>query len=332
MDDLIRRFFGMGSGTRPRYNPKPNDSYEHPSEEDFRESKFFEHPGDSLDDMFEHFQQDMFLQMESLHRQMEDMFKGYGAMDFPSGDFSHPSIMPNDPVAEGSENKKIFTWSGPSPFFRRGLDNLPSKSPRDFMLKEKEKTEKPHSEADQPMIQNRPDPHVPKWDKFEPAKMEDTDLDGKLSDENVLALIRRPEGKRAPDVRVHPPQTRPGGFFSSQSVRISTFNGPDGKVEHKRVVRDSSGREESTVTRSIGDKSYSVTTVTDDSGAKEKHEKLQNMDEGELSKFEELWSKPRYEKSPSSPEDSMLSPRSAPGVAVDPHDQGLFYRLFGGKN
>lgn len=319
MDDFIRRLFGFRHGSRSR----PNEFDEHANVPD---RDFFESSGESLDAMFEHFQQDMFVQMESLHSLMEDMFRGYGAMDFPSADFSFPSIMPND-QDKGGSGHNIFTWSGPSPFFRRG-NELPQKTPRDYMLKEDQEIISPKEKV--PVIKRGPSLSPPKLDKIGPTKIEDTDLDGKISDENVLALIQGPEEKTR-DANVQSPKSRPGKFFSSQSVHISTFNGPDGKMEHKKVVRDSSGREESTVTRSIGNKSYSVTTVTDNAGVQEKHENLQNMDEGELSKFEELWSKPLYKKPSTSPGDYMLSPKSPAGNSVDPQDLGLFYKLFGGR-
>ncbi|RUS81597.1 hypothetical protein EGW08_010649 [Elysia chlorotica] len=328
MDDLIRNFFGIGHGSRSNNFNQPPDTDCEDGDDFFhdRNGSFGPRRG-GLDDMFEHFHQDMFQQMESLQRQMEEMFKGFGAVDFPS-DFSPPSSSPND-AERGRPRNKIFSWSGPSPFFHRSRDDS-KKSPRDFMLKDDE-TETLQPEPAKPKIKQGPVFDMPKLFKYGSQNMEDTDLDGKLSDENVLALIKRPEeGGRDTDVRVQAPQTRPGGFFSRQSVSISTFNGPDGKREQKRVVRDSSGREESSVTRSIGDKSYTVTTVTDDSGAQEKHEKLHNMDEGELSKFEELWSKPKVERPSPLPGDSMLSPRSPRVLPVDPHDHGLFYKLFGG--
>lgn len=50
-------------------------------------------------------------------------------------------------------------------------------------------------------------------------------------------------------------------------------------MEQKKVVRDSSGREQSTVTRSIGEQTHSVTTILDEQGRKEHREDFNNMDE-----------------------------------------------------
>ncbi|KAK3762871.1 hypothetical protein RRG08_051024 [Elysia crispata] len=331
MDDLVRRLFGKGRGPRSNnWNEPPNSNKESHQDHDdvfIGRNGFFGPQSSGLDDMFEHFHRDMFQQMDSLHRQMEDIFKGFGNIDFPS-DFSAPSMAPNDPENEGSDNK-IFIWSGPSPFFRQSPDHS-RKNPRDFMLKEDENDNLIQPEAIKPRFKQGPGHDMPRWDKYSPEKMEDTDLDGKLSDENVLALIKKPGEDSKTDVKKQPPQMKPGSFFSRQSVSISTFNGSDGKVEQKRVVRDSSGREESTVTRSIGDRSHTVTTVKDDSGAQEKHEELHNMNEGDLSKFEELWSKRKLERPSSSPVDSMLSPRAPGMLPVNPNDQGLFFKFFGG--
>lgn len=41
--------------------------------------------GTDTDHMFHHFHDEMQKQMDSLHQQMEEMFKQFGAVDFPSG-------------------------------------------------------------------------------------------------------------------------------------------------------------------------------------------------------------------------------------------------------
>lgn len=56
------------------------------------------------------------------------------------------------------------------------------------------------------------------------------------------------------------------------------------KIEQKKTVRDSSGREETTVTRTLGDKSHTLTTRVDPSGIPETTETFTNIDEG-MSKF-----------------------------------------------
>lgn len=51
-------------------------------------------------------------------------------------------------------------------------------------------------------------------------------------------------------------------------------------MEERRIVRDSSGREEETITRKIGDSSHSVTTITGEGGVVEKQETFQNIEKG----------------------------------------------------
>ncbi|GFO36923.1 hypothetical protein PoB_006342800 [Plakobranchus ocellatus] len=242
MDDIIRRFFGSrhfnphdrpSDGFRSDRNNEDGDLFTDTSDR----GNFFGSRSGGLDDMFDHFHQDMFQQMESLHRQMEDMMKGFGAMDFPSADFSPPTISPN---REGSENR-IFTWSSPSPFFRHGSD-YSKKNPRDFMLKddEKEDTTSKIIPPGKAKDQEKPLFGLPEWGKHGADKMEDTDLDGKISEENMLELIKRRERDSTKDPSVHSqPRNRPHGIFSSQSVSVSTFSGPDGLSEIEVTLGDS---------------------------------------------------------------------------------------------
>ncbi|KAG1676033.1 hypothetical protein GQR58_014468 [Nymphon striatum] len=60
------------------------------------------------------------------------------------------------------------------------------------------------------------------------------------------------------------------------------------KEEH-RTVRDNQGNEESTVTKILGDKKYSVTEKKDASGVQETVETFVNVDEGSLPNFQENW-------------------------------------------
>ena len=53
-------------------------------------------------------------------------------------------------------------------------------------------------------------------------------------------------------------------------------------VEERRTVRDSSGREETTVTRRMGDKSHTVSTIRDEQGHVVKKETFNNVDKGEI--------------------------------------------------
>ena len=53
-------------------------------------------------------------------------------------------------------------------------------------------------------------------------------------------------------------------------------------VEERRTVRDSSGHEETTVTRRMVDKSHVVSTIRDEQGRELKREVFNNVDKGEI--------------------------------------------------
>ena len=53
-------------------------------------------------------------------------------------------------------------------------------------------------------------------------------------------------------------------------------------MEERRTVRDSSGREETTVTRRMGDSSHTVSTIRDEQGHEEKYETFKNIEKGEI--------------------------------------------------
>lgn len=186
----------------------------------------------------------------NMQREIEEMFKNFPFRFFPD---SH------DPIE----------YKAPQ-------------SPRDEMLKDDKKGDsKPYFvEPKQPF--NSPfgtpfgvpfHPRVPV--PFE-GKKEDTDLDGKLSVDDVTDLLNKPP-------------TQPRKSFNSRSYSVVRSHGPDGRVEEKRTSRDQDGNEEVTVTRSFGNQSHSVTIKTDKSGHEEKIENFNNMDEGDLSKFNESW-------------------------------------------
>ncbi|XP_005088944.1 HCLS1-associated protein X-1 [Aplysia californica] len=350
--DVFRRFFGFPNRIPPnwqnRHPSEEGDEYDddgeglrfggsgglndddtgagHPSFE-----FFFGIPNgkEGLDDMFEHFHGDMWRQMESLHRQMEDMMKGFGTIDFPTEPDrpSQPSIGDSDQSDEKPKNKgNPFVWfHTPSPFFGRGPN--PNQSPRDFMLKDGK------GEEDQPTVPAHPEPRrrtifsLPSWRKPEPEKKQDTDLDGKLSEEQILSLVQKPQSELR-RVEQPPQQRRPHFFSSGSSVTFTTVQGADGKVEQKKVVRDSSGHEETTVTRSLGNQSHTVKTVTEGDGRQEKHETFQNMDEKDMGQFEEQWSQPSQR--PTSPADSLIAPTPVP--RIDSRDQDLFSQFFGWRD
>lgn len=343
--EVFRRFFGIPSYSysyRPREPDFPNLPSEserfHPEERNFEDDGcyddneniefFFESPGNKngLDGMFEHFNGGIFAQMEQLHRQMDDMMRGFGAINFPPVD-NIPSLPPNSPPSadknEDSRHGNGSIWFGNrSPFSNIGSSEKPN-SPRDFMLKDGEND----TEVSDPTPSKKLPKIGPIYTPGKPEKIQDSDLDGSLSDHDILSLVKPQVDTPRQQQPLQPRQHQPAGFFSSSSsVSFSSFTGADGKVEKKKVVRDSTGREETTVTRSLGDQSHSVTTVTNQDGSQEKHETFQNMDEKDVGSFENVWNSPS-QKPRNHPADQLVQPNVMP--RIDLHDQDLFSKLFG---
>ncbi|KAK7496887.1 hypothetical protein BaRGS_00011867 [Batillaria attramentaria] len=157
---------------------------------------------------------------------------------------------------------------------------------------------------------------------------DDMDLDGETPSSSELADLFKEEEAKAQRPVKEPSQ--PWGFFGHNSVSVQTIVGADGVVEERRTVRDSSGREETTVTRRIGDRSHSVTTVTDDSGHMEKRETFQNVDKDKLSDFDHHWEGKKAITSPKQDEEGAAQNNPCqqnPPLSND--TRSIFRRLFG---
>lgn len=70
-------------------------------------------------------------------------------------------------------------------------------------------------------------------------------------------------------------------------------------VEIHKTTRDSQGNEETTITRQMGDKQYTVTTRRDKSGKEERIEDMVNMDEKDIDGFLGIWNRPKLPPPPS---------------------------------
>ncbi|CAG5125352.1 unnamed protein product [Candidula unifasciata] len=321
--EFFRRFLGFPRNpSRPHFD-EDFAPEERASRDDDGFGAFFGDSSRGLEGMFEHFHGDMWRQMDALHRQMEEMMRGFGAIDFHSS-VDLPQLPAPQPIDPGKqEGTQVFSWNlGPTPFFR----HPEKKSPRDFMLKEGADSDLPS----RPALPASPGTgHKTKFDGLVPFNIPgshnsgDTDLDGKISEDKLLELIKQPKQK------ISLSQDVPGVLSAKKSVSVSTFRGPDNKIEHKRIVRDSSGREESTITRTIGDKSYTVTTVTETDGSQQQHQTFKNMDETQVSHFEDEWNKKKPIQ-PRSPADPVLTPKA--GSLLDLNDRGLFTRIFDWKD
>ncbi|XP_066992295.1 HCLS1-associated protein X-1 [Anabrus simplex] len=152
-------------------------------------------------------------------------------------------------------------------------------------------------------------------DDFLRDDKQDSDLDGKIFAGEIDKFLKKPSvGLRLGRIAVNPDEylSKPGDFLTKhddslvkpddflvkpgtssqtygQSIVSKTVRRPDGSVEHHRTVKDNKGNEETTVTRRIGDQSYSVTTKTKVNGEKEFIKNFINMDEDHIEDFEKKW-------------------------------------------
>ncbi|XP_062615095.1 HCLS1-associated protein X-1-like [Saccostrea cucullata] len=235
---------------------------------------------------------DMEKHMEMMQREMETIFRRFGAMDIPF-----------DSLPERDQS-------------RRG------NNPRDSMLKESESP--PEGQISPPPPQPWGHRHFfddffRKFDAQEPGVKEDKDLDKEAKDIDIAKVFTDPNSGMVPSV----PQ-RGGIFNSGGSISVTTIRGADGRVEQKRTVRDSSGREETTVTRTIGDQTHTVTTKVDPSGTPETTESFTNIDEGHKKDFNDKWD--NSTGNPSRPSLLPDNPQIKPGQS---DDRSFYDRLFG---
>ncbi|XP_070841351.1 HCLS1-associated protein X-1 [Chaetodon trifascialis] len=136
---------------------------------------------------------------------------------------------------------------------------------RDFMLKSQDVDPRgPHARpTEEPRNDGYPSDEFPRspfhgWTPFskfndiwktrpqgapEEERKEDRDLDSAVSSEGLDQILTPPAGQA-------PNQPRTRSFF--QSVTVTKVVRPDGTVEERRTVRDSQGKQETTVTRSGG--------------------------------------------------------------------------------
>ncbi|XP_059143374.1 HCLS1-associated protein X-1-like [Physella acuta] len=325
--EILRRFFGFGNPRkRPEYFDFDDEQHEDcdcNNGDDDREGVNFFGKNFDMEHMFEHFHGDMQRQMAALHRQMEDMMKGFGVVDF-STVFESPRVpLPKDDptpsINDKSSSDNVIVWA--SPFFKRPGGGI-KKNPRDFMLKDGVE------EDTKPVIvpPNGGTNRIPNLFAVPPTSdgLGDTDLDGKIPDNKLLDIIKAPsEEIQAVEPYRH---SKPGFFSSTKSYSFSRIMGPDGKVEKKEVVRDSSGREETTVTRSVGDKSYSFTTIRKPDGTQEERETINNLNETEINRFKDLWNEPAKPSLIAPEKPSLIAP---PMSELNPEDKDLFSKLFG---
>ncbi|KAL3866736.1 hypothetical protein ACJMK2_044016 [Sinanodonta woodiana] len=251
-------------------------------------------------DTFSQFHREMKRQMEEFNNEFEQLFMNFGQPQFT------PAI--RLPEKEPSPN-----------------------NPRDHMLKDSESNENNSKEK----WGHRSRPALPFGNFFSwtqdtiPQKKEDRDLDGDVDKYGISSIFKNADERATDSIDIRPQQ--PHGFSRSfgRSWSSVTVRGADGKAEIKQTVRDSSGNEETTVTRTIGDQSH-IVTIKDKNGQRETVETFQNMDEKDIANFNAQWDNKDMSKKPIKREDLLI-----PHQGSSQSKHGLFSSLldiFTGRN
>jgi len=114
----------------------------------------------------------------------------------------------------------------------------------------------------------------------------------------IFGGLGRDEGENNNFVRSY------GSSVVEQSTRL-----PSGGVETSRTVRNSDGTEVITVTRKIGDQVHQQTTSTDREGKSTTENRFTNIEEGELTQFDNKMDGGGWQVQPS-PREEMMGPPS----------------------
>lgn len=299
MDDIFRRFFGFSG---PHHN-RPYFRDEEDGDDDNDGFSFF--GGDSKDpfeDSFFHFNDHIQKQMDAMSRQMEDIFRNFGSVQFPSEfDGEHGSLpqhnprdhmlKPSDPAVPGQEHRGEIVPIHPPRIMPPRFGRFPG-------LPHGDSEEKKDTDLDE-MIKGREDL-------------------GKLFDRDKI--VPHMPGPTSPVP--HMPGSQMPFSWSKGFSRSFSRTFKDGQMEEVETIRHSDGSTEKIVRQKHGDKTHTTTFRTDKDGHTEKSETFQNMDEKDLPAFNEGWSQGRQPMINSPP-----SEPSVPGLSQD--DKNFFKNLFG---
>lgn len=298
-EDIFKGFFGTSFDDFDRQRPKGSGGGSW-SEDHHSETELF---GD--------FHRQMHQQMEEMEKQMMDVFRIFQIPDLHSMSDS-PCILDTPALSRPSENMQ---------------DKAESKA-RDQMLKDGS-ANRPSKDTNEISAFSFPRygglfstwtdrvPKMPYWENVCPQEMGDSDLDSrKLSSEEIADLLVKKKDE-SPSKQPCQRSMFPGVSFFGNSVKIQRVIGKDGMIEERKTVRDSSGREETTVTRKIGDSSHTVMSIRDEQGQEEKREIFNNLDKDKISDFNQQWNGER----------SVTAPATRDGVLSD-DTRSIFRKLF----
>lgn len=117
----------------------------------------------------------------------------------------------------------------------------------------------------------------------------DQDLDGKINKESLVKFWQDPSSRQIESI-IQPEKKSCTGFnFSGSlsSTRIITRG--DGTVEKHQTFKDNQGNEKTVVRRQIGDKVHELIKNRDKSGIESTTENFINMNENEITTFNDNW-------------------------------------------
>ncbi|KAL8591248.1 hypothetical protein ACOMHN_017572 [Nucella lapillus] len=301
-DSIFKRFFGVSF-------PEIDQRRFRPVEEDEAENSWLgdaRRHGTNLfhDWQFRHQQQQ---EMFELQQQIEEAFRFFSIPHYD------PAAVPILPDGSGETESKPDSGS----------------AARDAMLKEEREWSQRAQSPEQP-VETHPFPGAmfspwleeftgtPRLNRIPPRERKDQDIDSESpGKEEIVDMYHQ---SRAPFQYF---------FGRGGTVNMRTLIGSNGVVEERSTRKDSSGHEETTVTRRMGDQAHTVTVVKDGKGQEEKRETFQNIDENKVSEFEQRWQgKGRVAEPAIADCNTAVQSPQVPGGALS-DDRGFFRKFFG---
>ncbi|XP_011607721.2 HCLS1-associated protein X-1 isoform X1 [Takifugu rubripes] len=184
-----------------------------------------------------------------IFREMEEIFSQFGHTGVPA-------LPPHGDKREGPSGNPLRDFMLKSPDSDSQRPQRPSREPRHDAPPSEKSPVSPHST----LPGWRPFSQFDLWKKGpemfpEDERRVDRDLDSAVSSGGLDQIMAPPAGQT-------PEQPKARSFF--QSVTVTKVLKPDGSVEERRTVRDSRGKEETTVTVS-GDQEQAFSHMRDDS-------------------------------------------------------------------
>lgn len=296
--DFFRNFFSRGGVQEPPQN-RNEDNYQHrdsfrnpiwQNDEDEDDVSDFRHPTNRYHFRIDSnpFEMTRFFETEMEHI-LRSLFSsdGFGSnfgdnsgpfLPFGDDEFTHAFGNPENKSKYKGPRDEVMKPEYGVPHSRFGFDDFTSI----FSIPNKKPSDKGLCDDIMKPSYKMPDSNHQKVD---------SDLDGKIKSDEIAKILKNPSA-----LELQEPQFSGKSFQFGKSVSTQIIRRNDGSIEERRTFKDSSGNEETCVTRQIGDKKHTVITKKAKDGSQEQTEDIINMDENELNGFNEKWS--AYSKTP----------------------------------